>query len=409
MLKWMSSAPLAALAGGSLFSKFLNNGSATTKNADKRMKYRDRDYLQELGVTPIINARGHNTSMTGSLMRPEVMKAINKSADRFVVLDDLHDKVGERIAERIGCESAMVPSGAAAALTLGTAACITGMDTEKILQIPNLPGPQREVIVQKSHRYGYDHAVKNAGIKMIEIETPRELEEAVNENTVMMHFFNRKNDDGQIQAEEFVELGKKHGIPTFNDCAAELPPVDNLWRYTDMGFDLVTFSGGKEIRGPQSAGLLLGRKDLIAAARKQHVPNSNTIGRGFKVNKEEMIGMMIALEEYLETDHKEVQNERRRRAKYVGDYIDSIPSVDQNIEMEEGHVGQVYVPVLKVSWDENVIQRTPGDILEALRKGRPSIVIGGDSNSVTINLRMESTGERIVAKRLYEELVKGRA
>lgn len=398
MLKLLSGAPfIGGLLGGGLMKEM--------KNADSRFEY--RNYLQELGVPVIINARGHNTSMTGSLMMPEVMKGINATAHHFVVLDELHDRVGERIADLLHCESAMVPAGAASALTLGTAACITGLDEEKILQIPNLPGPQREVIIQKSHRYSYDHAVRNAGIKFVEVETRNDLERAVNENTVMMLFFNRRNNDGMIRHEEFVELGKKHGIPTFNDCAAELPPVENLWRYTDMGFDLVTFSGGKEIQGPQSAGLLTGRKDLIAAARAQHIPNSDSLGRGMKVNKEEMIGMMIALEQYLEMDHDALQQERRRRATYVGEYVESLPGVNWEIEMEEGYVGQVYVPVLRLTWDQNTINRSPREILEALRTGHPPIVVGGGNDSLTVNLRMGRSGEeRIVARRLHEELQK---
>ena len=369
-----------------------------------------RNYLQELGVPVIINARGHNTSMTGSLMLPEVMQAINNTAHHFVVLDELHDKVGERIAELLHCDAAMVSAGAASALTLGTAACITGMDEEKIDRIPTLSGPQREVIVQKTHRYSYDHAVQNAGIKFVEVESRRDLERAVNKNTVMMLFFNRQNDEGQIKHEEFIALGKKHGIPTFNDCAAELPPVENLWRFTDMGFDLVTFSGGKEIQGPQSAGLLLGRKDLIKSARAQHVPHSDTIGRGMKVNKEEMIGMMIAVEQYLKMDHDAVREERRRRSTYVGKYVESLPSVQWEIEMEEGYVGQVYVPLARISWNQNVIKRSPQEILEALRAGHPPIVIGGGNDSVTVNLRMGRSGEeRVVARRLYEELEKGLA
>jgi L-seryl-tRNA(Ser) seleniumtransferase len=405
MLKIISTAPFV---GGILAGEFING--YTTEEVDQtdlgEREY--RNYLQELGVPVIINARGHNTSMTGSLMRPEVMQAINATAHHFVVLDELHDKVGERIADLIGCESAMVTAGASSALTLGTAACITGMDEEKILLIPNLPGPQREVIVQKSHRYGYDHAVLNAGIEYVEVETRRDIENAVNDNTVMMLFFSRQNDAGQIKHEEFVELGKKHDIPTFIDCAAELPPVDNLWRFTDMGFDLVTFSGGKEIEGPQSAGLLLGRKDLIKSARAQHVPHSNTIGRGMKVNKEEMVGMMIALEQYIEMDHDALRKERRRRATYVGEYVESLPSVMWKIDMNEGYVGQVYVPLARITWDQNVIKRTPDEIVNALRVGQPPIVIGGGDDSISVNLRMGRSGEeRIVARRLHEELEKG--
>src|SRR5262249_21771880 len=163
---------------------------------------------------------------------------------------ELHDKVGERIASLIGCEAAMVTAGAASALTLGTAACMTGTDQEFIRRLPDTTGMKTEVIIQKSHRYGYDHAVRNCGIRFVEIETRDELERAINGKTAMMLFFNANDPVGKIKAAEFTELGKKHNIPTFNDAAADVPPVDALSRYTKMGFDLVTFSGGKGICGP---------------------------------------------------------------------------------------------------------------------------------------------------------------
>lgn len=390
---------MGGLFGGGL----IGNAAAALNQSDYR------NYLQELGVPVIINARGHNTIMTGSLMMPEVMAAINSTANDFVNLEVLQDKAGERIASMLRCEGAMVTSGAASALTLGTAACLTGTDTEKIVQLPDLPGPQKEVIVQKSHRFGYDHAVRNTGIKFVEVETRRELERAVNENTVMMFYFNRGTDSGRIKHEEFIELAQKHGLPTLIDCAAELPPVDNLWRFTGMGFDLVAFSGGKEIRGPQSAGLLLGRKDLIEAAREQSNPKGNTIGRGMKVNKEEIVGMTIAVETYLEMDHQHVLDERMARVKYVGDHVGSLRGVEQEIQMKEkGYTGQVNVPVLRVSWDPNTIRRSSSDILDSMISGHPAIIIGGGNNSVSVNLRMERNGtERIVARRLHEELSKG--
>ena len=253
-----------------------------------------RDYFAELGVRPFINAAGTYTAMTSSLMPAEVVAAIEYAAKHYVMLDELHDKVGARLATLLRCEGVMVTSGAASALTLGTAAVLTGTDQQKIVDLPNLAGPRREVIVQKTHRFGYDHAVRNCGVDLVEVETREELERAVTERTAMMLFYNANNFVGRIRDEEFAQLGKKHRIPTLNDCAADVPPVENLWKYTGMGFDLVAFSGGKGIRGPQSAGLLLGRKDLIAAARLNGPPNSNSIGRGLKVNKEEMLGMFVA-------------------------------------------------------------------------------------------------------------------
>ncbi len=220
-----------------------------------------RDYFKELGVRPFINAAGTYTTLTASLMHPETMQAIDYASKHFVHLEELHDAVGKRLASLIGCEAVMITAGAASALTLGTAACMTGTNQELIRRLPDTTGMKTEVIIQKSHRYGYDHAVRNCNIKYVEIETREELENAINDRTVMMHFFNAADPQGKIKVAEFAELGKKHNIPTFNDAAADVPPVENLSKYIKMGYDLVTFSGGKGLRGPQSAGLLLGRRD----------------------------------------------------------------------------------------------------------------------------------------------------
>src|SRR5919106_590065 len=290
-----------------------------------------RDYFREMGVRPFINAAGTYTAMTSSLMHPEVVDAIRYASEHYVMLDELHDRVGERIAKLVRSEAAMVTSGAASALTLGTAAVLTGTDRQRIIDLPNLAGMKSEVIIQKSHRFGYDHAVRNCGVRLVEVESREELEQAVNDKTAMMLFYNNNNKEGRIQDEEFVQLGKKHGTPTFNDAAADVPPVENLWKYTKMGFDLVTFSGGKGIRGPQSAGLLLGRKDLIAAARLNAPPNGNTIGRGFKVNKEEMLGVLVALELYVKKDHARERREFDERAETIRKAVAAVAGVKAEV------------------------------------------------------------------------------
>ena len=245
-----------------------------------------RNFFKELGVRPFINAAGTYTTLTASLMHPEVMAAINYASTTFVPLNDLHDAVGKRIASLVGCEAAMVTSGAAAALTVGTAGIVAGKNPEWIRKIPDLAGTgmKNEVIVQKSHRNGYDHAVRNCGIRLIEVETAEEIERAINERTALMFFFNDAEPRGQVNLEKFVAIAKKHNLPVLNDAAADVPPSEHLSRYTKMGVDLVAFSGGKGIRGPQSAGLLLGRKDLIEAARLNCSPNSDSIGRGLRAD-----------------------------------------------------------------------------------------------------------------------------
>lgn len=362
-----------------------------------------RDYFKELGVTPFINAAGTYTDMTASLMPPEVMDAINYASKQFVYLNDLHDKVGARIAELVKAEAAMVSSGAASAITLGTAGVLTGTDPKKIVDLPQLVNMKSEVIMLKSHRFGYDHAVRNCGVKVVEVETAEELERAINPQTAMMLFYNNNNAVGAVRDEEFVRLGKKHGIPTMNDCAADVPPVENLWKYQQMGFDLVCFSGGKGIRGPQSAGLLVGRKDLIAAARANAAPNGNTIGRGMKVNKEEMLGMLAALERFVKLDHAALDREYRRRAELILAAVTGVPGFAAEIIVPE--VAN-HVPHVQIKIDAATAGITGQEISKRLREGTPSIgVRPGDDLLVGVWM-MNPGEEKVVAQRLREVITK---
>src|SRR5215510_4943512 len=256
------------------------------------------DYYQKLGVTPFINAAGTYTVLSASTMPDEVQAAVALAAKKPVNLTELLDASGVYLAKQLHCEAALVTSGAAAALVVGTAACVTMGNEQAILGIPtDTAGMKNEVIIQKSHRYGYDHALRNCGIRFVEVETLDDYEHAFNDRTVMAHFFNAGV--GKISGEEWVRVAHQHGLPCFNDAAADVPPISNLWKYTEMGFDLVTFSGGKGLRGPQCSGLLLGKKELIDAARQNNSPNSNAVGRGFKVAKEEIIGLVAAVDWYL--------------------------------------------------------------------------------------------------------------
>jgi L-seryl-tRNA(Ser) seleniumtransferase len=362
-----------------------------------------RDYFRELGVRPFINAAGTYTAMTASLMPPEVMEAINYASKHYVMLDELHDRVGQRVATLVRSEAAMVTSGAASALTLGTAAVLTGTDRQKIVDLPNLAGMKSEVIIQKAHRFGYDHAVRNCGVRLVEVETSEELERAINDKTAMMIFYNNNNKEGRIQDEEFVRLGKKHGIPTFNDAAADVPPVDNLWKYSHMGFDLVTFSGGKGIRGPQSAGLLLGNKSLIEAARLNAPPNGNTVGRGMKVNKEEMLGMLVALELFLAKDHAREGREFDKRAEAIRSSVAAVPGVKAEVFVPE--VAN-HVPHIRVTWD-GADEGAATAAVKAMKDGEPSIGIRSEGKDLVLGVWMMRPGEeKIVARRLRQVLEK---
>ena len=367
---------------------------------------RKRDFYKELGVRPFINAAGTYTVLTASLMPPEVAQAWQYAARQYARLNELHDAVGAKIASLVGCEAAMVTAGAASALTLGTAACMTGTNQQFIRRLPDTTGMKTEVIIQKSHRYGYDHAIRNCGIRFVEVVTREELERAISERTVMMLFFNAADPSGQIKVAEFAELGKKRGIPTFNDAAADVPPVENLSKYLKLGFDLVTFSGGKGLCGPQSAGLLLGRKDLIQAARLNSSPNSDSIGRGMKVNKEELLAMMVAVESYLKRDHQAEWREWEKRVKLISDSVSTVRGVTT-----ERYVPQIanQVPHLRIRWDQSAVKIKPAEVVRQLRDGEPSIeLVPGARDQLGVAVWMLQPGEaQIVARRLRQILKAG--
>lgn len=374
--------------------------------AEPKQKSPKRDLFEELGVTRVINAGVTMTFLSGSLMMPEVMDAINSTCHDFANMYELQDKVGAKIAEMLQCEAAMVTSGAACALLLGTAAAITGKDPEKIKLIPNLPGPRPEVIMQKSHRYLFDQAITTTGAKIIEVEGTDEMDKAFNSNTVLALFFNAAG-NSSVTREDFVALCKKHNIPSFIDAAADVPPVENLFKYQKMGFDLVTFSGGKMIRGPQSAGLLFGRKDLIEAAKLNHSPHEAPIGRPMKVNKEEMFGMYAALKSYLERDHKKEWNDWLTRIDKIRKKAEQVQSVRGETNIEPGPANAF--PSLYLTWDQEIVKMTANDVQSALQKGTPSIVanVGNkDGNKVlsvgVVLLRPDQVD--VVARRVKEIL-----
>ncbi|WP_162416264.1 aminotransferase class V-fold PLP-dependent enzyme [Cyclobacterium roseum] len=361
-----------------------------------------RDLVQELGLRSFINAAGTYTAMTASLMPREVMEAINYSSRHYVMLDEVQDKVGEKIAVLCHAEAATVTAGCWSAMVLGTAGVLTGKDRDKIRQLPNLEGMKSEVIVQKSHNVGYVHAITNTGVKVVEVETAADVDRAINDKTAMMWFLNYQAPDGKINHEEWVALGKKHGIPTMIDMAADVPPVENLWKYNDMGFDLVCVSGGKAIKGPQSAGILMGRKDLIEAARLSAPPRGGTIGRGMKVNKEEILGMYVALDEYIKKDHEKEWKEWEDKVAYVAGEVEKIDGVTTDVSVPP--IAN-HTPYLKISWDDS-IQLTREQMQEKLRMGDPSIeVISGGDNAISMTVFMlRPKEEKIVAKRIAEEL-----
>jgi len=374
-----------------------------------------QDYYDKLGVTKIINAAGTYTALTASIMPPQVQAAVAAAARHPVRLAELQQKSGEYIAKKLKCEAALVTAGASSALTLGTAACMTVGNREAVKMLPlDVSGLKNEVIVQKAHRYGYDHAIRNCGTRFVEVETLEQYEKAFTDRTVMCHFFNAA-EGGQIGHQDWVRVAHAHGVPCFNDAAADVPPISNLWAYTGMGFDLVTFSGGKGIRGPQNAGLLLGRKDLIEAANWSNSPRDETVGRGMKVAKEQIIGMVAAVDWFLEQTDEGMQAEFRRRAESIAAQLKTIPGVRHEIFVPPLANA---IPHLLIRYDHTGPGKAPLQIAERLRRGTPAIELnpstgrkGGSAglpdatDAIVVGVWMLQPGEeKIVAAKLREAL-----
>ncbi len=369
-----------------------------------------RDLFKEFGVRTFINAAGTLTYMTGSLMHDEVLDAITNSSKEFCLLDELQDKVGEKIAKMVHAEAAVVTSGAFSGMTVALAGILTGMDEKKVQQVPHLAysGMKSEVICQKSHDIVYNHALTNTGCKIIRVETAEDVASAVNERTALMHFLHIESDKGKIQHEEWVSIGKKYGVPTSIDMAADVPPVSNLWKFNDMGFDFVVVSGGKAMRGPQSAGILMGKKDIIAAARLHMPPRGFNIGRGMKINKEEILGMYVALEKYINHDHDKEWKEWEGNLAHIEEAVKKVPGITTEV-----HVPLLgnHVPTLRITWDNAKVRLTDKELREALRSSNPSIEVGGGTaNTINVTVFMLKAGqEKIVATRLKEEFTKATA
>jgi L-seryl-tRNA(Ser) seleniumtransferase len=396
ILKGISLLPVAGVAAGSILP-------FETVNA--KPKSRKRDIYKELGVRTFINAAGTYTFMTGSLMHDYVIDAIESAWQEFCLLDELQDKVGQKIASMVHSESAVVTSGAFSGLTLGLAGVLTGTDVEKVKMLPFLEGTglKSEVICQNAHKIDYNHALTNTGCKMVYVDTVADVEKAINEKTALMHFLNIEADKGQIKHEEWVALGKKYNVPTSNDMAADVPPVSNLTRFNDMGFDFVVVSGGKAIRGPQSAGILMGKKSIIDAARLHMPPRGYNIGRGMKVNKEEIVGMYVALEHFMTTDHDKEFKTWESQIAVIDNAVKGVNGVSTKIFVPP--LGNI-TPTLEVSWDTNVVKMSTKDLQEKLRNGNPSIeVMGHGDNAINITVWVMRPGqEKIVAKKLKEAL-----
>lgn len=405
VIKLLSAAPIAGgLIGSAIPLESTSAGELAFTTAG-------RDLFKELGLKTFINASCVCTSLTASLMPPEVTQAITNGAQEFVLLNDVLDKVGEKIAGLCHAEAATVTAGCWSALVQGTAGVLTGMDRKKVMQLPKLEGTgmKSEVILQKTHANGYHQALLNTGVTLVLVETFEEAEAAINEKTAMLWFLNRELHVGKIKYDQWLALGKKHRIPTMIDIASDAHPVDNLWKFNDMGFDLVAISGGKAMKGPQSAGILMGKKDLIAAARLSAPPNSG-ICRGHKVNKEEILAMYVALERHIKMDHVKEWKMWEDRMAVVVNTIKPIKGANtRNFIPEIAN----YTPTLHLTWDTNIIKMNGRELKERLWNGNPGIEVmgggtmGGIREGIELSVWQLKPGqEKIVANRIKEELLK---
>ncbi len=332
---------------------------------------------ESIGVTPAVNCRGTFTIISGSQSLPEVKKAMEMASHYYVHMDELMDAVGKRLAELTKAEWGMVSNGCAAALAHATAACVTGGDPEKMQRMPDLTGMKNEVIVPKYARNVYDHAVRMTGVKMIEVETAAQFEAAVNERTAMVMIMSGPAaEKGELSIANTAKLARKHNVPLLVDAAAEEIKIPNV--HLEAGAHLVAYSGGKCLRGPQAGGLLLGQKDLVQTAWVCSAPH-HTFGRSMKVGKEEVMGMLAAMEMWVKRDHAAEWKEWESRLETISSAAMKVPGVTKKIRQPEDLSN--HAPVLELSWDATKLGITGTEVEELLGKGSPRILVAGSSGT----------------------------
>lgn len=387
---------------------------------------------QQLGVHPIINARSYSTKLGGCVLPEPVLAAMGDAARSCVRMDELQDAAGRVIAEATGAETGIVTSGASAALTLAAAACLTGMDVARMNRLPDTEGMPNEIIVHRSHRNDYDHALRAAGARFVEVgfsyyTFPYEVEEAITDRTVALYF--QAGGDGVVMPlAEFTAIAHRHGKPVIVDAAAELPPMTNLRAFIDSGADLVAFSGGKHLRGPQSTGILCGKRDLIISAALQHQdmdvfpstwplrsliadgrlagPPHHGIGRGFKVGKEEIAGLVAALHLYRERDAASELRQWTADMEEIVAAAAGASGVQAYVQFPQPSGREVPHAVFRI--DAAAAGQSAADVINALQSGSPRVYVfehGADSGMVRFMPEGLREGEAaLVAVRVREVL-----
>jgi seryl-tRNA(Sec) selenium transferase len=389
-------------------------------------------YKRMFGFKRIINASGTMTLLGGSLMPPEVIQAMSEAAEDWVKLDELLEKAGQIIADIAGVPACLITSGSAAAITLATAACITGKNREKMIKLPDTDGMKNEIIWQNGHYPAYASQFKAAGGKLVVVGrepilikvpevtrlrtlpafrtlgcTRETVETAITERTCALAYTQAHFSvhEGLVSLKEYCEIAHEHELPVIVDAASELPPVSNLGWFYEQGADLTCFSGGKAMYGPNDTGFLLGDKNLIEAATMQANPRSG-IGRGFKVSKEQIVGLVVAVQRYANLDEKARLKEEMDRAEYIVNSFKDYPHVNAQIIYPD-NTG-LPVPRVWLTLNEKTLGITVDEVSTALREGEPSIYTRehySRTGMLLIDVQVMRHGEeKIVAEKLKEVL-----
>ena len=367
---------LASLFGAGTVLQAKEVAAAQRKRVAAALPAVEPNVYERIGVRPLINCRGTLTIIGGSTELPEVRAAKTAANQQHAHLDEVMEAVGKRLGELTGAEWGMVSAGCAAAMSHATAACVAGGNPDLHVRIPNLAGFQKdEVIIPTHSRNVYDAAIRAVGVKIIEVDTPEALELAVGPRTAMIYIFaGPRNESGPMSTEAICTIAKRQNVPVMVDAAAEILTIPNV--HLQRGATLVGYSGGKYIRGPQSAGLLLGRKDLVKAAWVHSAPHHG-YSRAMKVGREEMIGMLVAVESWVKRDHKAEWQQWVDRCEYIAQRAAKIPGVTAVVQREPGASLSNRSPRVTIRWDAKQLGLTGADASELLDQGEPRIALGG--------------------------------
>ena len=381
--------------------------SITTSQTIQRLKEQGAVY-ERLGIRPIINGNGTQTTLGGSIMDPETAQAMHDASRTMVVIEELNQKAGEIIAEHTGAESGIVTAGAAAALLVQAAAVIAGLDPERIFRLPDTTEMPNEIVIKRSHHSEFTQSWREAGAELVWVGgDDDEIEAGISEQTVALGFIaSRGNPDSFEGLDSMIRIAHRYSLPVLVDAAAMLPPAEILRRFIDHGAELVVYSGGKAIRGPQSTGILCGRQELVVAAAANNSPN-HAIGRPAKVAREEIVGLVVALERYVQRDHEAEMQTWHDQAQIIADTVSTASGVKAMI-VQDDWVRPV--PEVSISFTSQFSGRTAHQIVEDLAKGDPAIIIEASRRAdedIFVNpINLMPGEEELLAQRLLAAMVR---